>query len=168
MAAIAEKFVLGIGLNNAFFNIEFIYNPDINQIHIVEVNPRMCSQFADLYEKVDANNTYQALVDIALGNKPTLSHNQGVFACAASFVLRRFDNKRVTKIPTAQELQRFYQEFPEARVETHVIAGQYLNAIMQDGKSYRYGLIHLGAKDRDELYAKFERSKQLLSFEFAD
>ncbi len=53
MADIANRFMHGIGFNNGLFNIEFMYNPAHDTIHIIEINPRLVSQFADLYEKVD-------------------------------------------------------------------------------------------------------------------
>ncbi|HVV69010.1 MAG TPA: ATP-grasp domain-containing protein [Gammaproteobacteria bacterium] len=168
MMEIAKRFILGIDLDNTFFNIEFMYNPEDGTQHIIEVNPRICSQFADLYEKVDGYNSYQALVELALGQRPEIKHRQGKFNIAASFVLRRFNNKLAAKVPTEQDFFTFHHTFPEGRFEMHLQKGQYLDAIMQDGKSYRYGLIHLGASDEQELFAKFEASKKLLPFEFTD
>src|SRR5690606_20383348 len=47
MYDIAERCIQGIQLNNSFFNIEMIYNVEKNSIHIIEINPRLASQFAD-------------------------------------------------------------------------------------------------------------------------
>ncbi len=168
MIEIAQQFILGIGFDNAFFNIEFMYNSENERIHIIEINPRMCSQFADLYEKVDGNNSYQALALLSLGENPTLKHRAGNYNIAASFVLRRFDNKRVARIPSEDNLAEFHNTFPEGRLELPVQEGEYLGSIMQDGKSYRYLLIHLGGADEQELLTQFELSKKLLPFEFAD
>lgn len=166
MINIAEKFITGIAFDNSLFNVEMMYNPKTQNITIIEVNPRMCSQFADLYEKVDGYNTYQTMIDIALGNQPSINHRAGKFKIASSFVLRVFENKQVKHVPTPQDLEKFYQEFPEARVDIHVKEGDWLDSLMQDGKSYRYALIHLGATTQEELLMKFETSKNLLAFEF--
>jgi len=66
MARIAARFISSIGFDNGLFNIEMFYDPNSNSIHLIEVNPRMCPQFADLMEKVNGVNTYE----IALAMPP--------------------------------------------------------------------------------------------------
>lgn len=166
MAGIAKKFITGIKLENSFFNIELIHNPVTDQIHIIEINPRMASQFADLYEKVDGKNTYQTLLELAIGEKPEIVRKKGQFQVAASFVLRVFSDKRVKKIPGNKQLENFYEIFPDARVEIHVKEDEYLSSVKQDGKSFRYALIHLGANDQLELMEKFALAKRMLAFDF--
>ena len=46
-----------LGFDNGQFNIELVYNPEADTVHIVEINPRMSSQFADLFEKVDGTKS---------------------------------------------------------------------------------------------------------------
>jgi biotin carboxylase len=154
------------GFDNGIFNIEFMYNPKTDRVAIIEVNPRAASQFADLYEKVDGVNSYQHLVQLAVGKKPVLLKRRGAHALAGSCVLRIFENKRVRKAPSIKELQQLYAEFPDARCQIYVKEGGLLSDTFQDGKSYRYGLVHLGARDSQELQKKFERCKEILSFEF--
>lgn len=166
MHEIAKKFVSAAGLNNLLFNVEFMYNALTDEIHIIEVNSRMSSQFADMFEKVNGVNTYQILLDIALSKKPLIHHPQKKHNVASSFVLRRFENGRITKIPTDASLAKIYQKSPDARVEIHLEKDQNLDAIIQDGKSFRYGLINLGAKNWNELFAKFKSHQQHLAFEF--
>jgi hypothetical protein len=38
---------------------------------------------------------------------------------------------------------------------------------MQDGKSFRYGLVNIGANSHEELDAKLARCEDLLDFQFA-
>lgn len=166
MAQLAKQYIEGIKFNNSLFNIEMMYNPETGKMYFIEVNPRICNQFADLYEKVDGINSYQILIDLAVGNKPQLLRQQGKYKIASSCVLRRFTDGKAIKIPSPEQLRNFYQQFPDGRVEIHIEEEQYLSSILQDGKSYRYGLIHLGAMSQNELLAKFEQSKQLLPFEF--
>jgi biotin carboxylase len=113
MESIAKEFIRGIQLDNSLFNIEFMYNPDKDEVHIIEVNPRMSSQFADLYEKVDGINLYQILLDIGLGAQPKAKKKQGKYPVASSFVLRSFENKHVLKAPSEEELSRICQLFPD-------------------------------------------------------
>jgi hypothetical protein len=166
MNDIAITFIESLGLDNTLFNIEFMYNQRQESIHIIEINPRMCSQFADLYEKVDGIDTYQVLIDLALGNEPEILIKKGDFKVAASFALRCFTDKLVIKNPNPQQVKTAYQALPEMRLEIHAKEGEYLSSLLQDGKSYRYALIHLGGEDLEDLFAKFERSKDLLPFEF--
>lgn len=167
MADITKVFLQGIGFNNGFFNIEFMYNKKTDRIYIIEINPRMVSQFADLYEKVDGVNSYALLADLSIGKRPDNKQRCGQHAVAASFVLRVFKDYHVLKVPIQQAIDAVYNEFPDARVQIFVQEGQRLSDAFQDGKSYRYGLIHLGARDWQELYQKFERCRQLLHFKFS-
>src|SRR6185295_3088721 len=53
MKSITKKVIRHIGFDNGLFNIEMFYNPETGLIQIIEINPRMVGQFADLMEKVD-------------------------------------------------------------------------------------------------------------------
>lgn len=164
--AYASRCMQGLGFNNGMFNIEFFYHPLKDTIHIIEINPRMASQFADLYEKVDGTNSYEVLLSIATRNKPKIKKREGAFRLAASCVLREFKNKRVRKIPTPECIKEAHAWFPECRIEVFAQQGKKLSYELQDGKSYRYGLIHLGADDLAELELKLERCLKLLDFQF--
>ena len=168
MAQIAETFMSGIGYDNAFFNIEFMYNPATDEIHIIEINPKIASQFTDLFEKVDGLSSYSPLLEIALGQAPKFPRRQGAFQVAASCVLRTFENQRVLSVPSIEQVDDLVGRFPDARIEISVSAGSLLSDVMQDGKSFRYGLINIGAESRDELEAKFELCESLLPFQFAE
>ncbi len=166
MADIACMLMQGVGFDNGFFSIEFMYNPDTQDIHIIEVNPRTVSQFADLIEKVDGINTYSLVLALATGQKPKLLKRKGEHSMAACFVLRTFEDKKVVKAPSQEQLEQVYQLFPDARIQIYVQAGQKLSDAFQDGKSFRYGLVHLGGRDQQDLFEKFEQCKQVLEFQF--
>jgi biotin carboxylase len=168
MTQIAETFISGIGYDNALFNVEFIYNAETDALHIIEINPKIASQFTDLFEKVDGASSYRPLLEIALGEEPVFPKGQGAFKVAASCVLRTFDNKRVLSVPSAEQVEALTRRFPDARVEISASPGRLLSDIMQDGKSFRYGLINIGADSWDDLEAKFELCKSLLDFKFEE
>jgi biotin carboxylase len=167
MASIAEIFIKGIGYDNALFNVELMYNPATDRISIIEVNPKIASQFTDLFEKVDGANTYSLLLQIAAGEEPFWQQRRGSFKMAASCVLRTFEDKRVLDVPSPEEIASLLYRFPDARVEVCAAPGRLLSEAMQDGKSYRYCLINLGADSEGELAAKLERCRRSLSFRFA-
>lgn len=167
MAHVATTLMNGINFNNGFFNIEMMYNPETDSIYIIEVNPRMSAQFADLYEKVDGFNSFTTALDIAVGKQPEPLKHRGQFTIAASCVMRIFENKRVLKIPSQEQIAKVKERFPESRVFICVEEGMMLSDRLQDGNSFLYGLIHLGARDRQELLEKYEYAKKLLPFIFA-
>jgi hypothetical protein len=61
-----------LGFDNGQFNIEFIYNPEANTVHIVEINPRMSSCSRTVRESGRDEQLFGAL-DLALG-KPRTSN----------------------------------------------------------------------------------------------
>ncbi len=168
MGNIAQRLINGVGFDNSFFNVEFMYDQEKDTIKIIEVNPRMASQFADLYEKVDGVSSYRYACEVALGNTPIVQHKKGKFAVAASFVLRSLTNKKVIKIPTQDEINHAKKLFPDLRFYCFVTVGKTLADTMQDGYSFRYALIHLGGKNLKDLEQRFTACKKLLTFIFED
>jgi biotin carboxylase len=165
MASVAAQLMGGVGFDNGFFNIEFMYDEETDTIGIIEVNPRLCNQFADLYERVDGRNTYQLAYELARGNDPRLiSPQPGIFKCAASCVLRVFDDHLVTKVPTSADLDTLYNHFPDVRVEICVQEGHRLSSEKQDGKSFRYCVINLGGTNAEDLQDRLSMCKKLLPF----
>lgn len=164
MVALTQKVMSNSGLDNSLFNVECIYTPETDQIHIIEINPRFSSQFADLFERVDGFNTYETLLDLALGRKPTICYREGKFNIAASCVLRVFEDHLVERVPSPGMLKRVYELFPDARIEIYAQEGKKLSDEKQDGKSFRYGLVHLGAYDHEDLFNRFAICEQLLNF----
>jgi len=164
MSALAKKVMKSIGYDNGLFNIEFMFNPKTDAVHIIEINPRMSSQFADLFEKVDGVNTYSILLDLALGIKPTVTRRAGKHAMAASCILRSFEDKGVHKLPSAGEVENLQKQFPDLRVELLATEGQRLSQEIQDGNSFRYGLISIGARDRKDILETYDHCLSNLTF----
>jgi hypothetical protein len=161
MAEIATRAMLGLDFDNCMFNIEMMYDSEVDLVSIIEINPRMASQFADLYEKVDGTNAYEILLDIAFGLRPEPKRRQGPHLFAASCVLRAFEDCRIGSFPSKEEIERLALD-PDTRVELHGAAGRLLSEEMNDGRSYRYGIINLGGRDRSEVLRKFEACRAML------
>jgi len=166
MVDIATRLIKGIHFDNGIFNIEFMYNPETDAIHIIEVNPRMASQFADLFEKVDGTNTYQVQLDLAVGKKPHYQSGNGRFAYAASCVMRLFEDQHVIKVPDAEDIERVSCSIPDIRIEVCAREGKKLSEELQDGASFRYGVVNIGARDNQELLETFDYCKRELPFIF--
>ncbi len=162
MAEIAAILMQGLGFDNGLFNIEMMYDAGADQISIIEINPRMASQFADLYEKVDGTNSFNVLLDIAQGKPPCFTRRQGRYEFSASCVLRSFDDYLVAAVPSAAGIERLAQTYPDIRVELHATPGRKLSDEFQDGKSYRYGVVNLGGRDLADVLQQFESCRTRL------
>ncbi len=161
----AKKFVSGIELDMTLFNIEYMYNEQTDELHIIEINPRMSAQFCDLFAMVNGVSNYDVQYDIALGRKPTV-HKKGLFQISASLVGRQLYDQKVISAPTQDDLKNAQERFPELQFYPWVATGDKLSDVLQDGTSYVYGWIHLGAQNEHELEAKYQESRQLLPFVF--
>lgn len=166
MGDIARRFISGIKYDNWAFNVEMMYNPVTEQIHIIEVNARLASQFWDLFEKVDGSNPYTAILKIALGEKPCLKRGEGKFKIAGSCVLRTFEDKLTLSIPSSDDVERVKQKYPDAKVEILAKPGKRLSEQIQDSGSYRFGLVNIGADSYEHLEEKFEDCRAMLPYEF--
>ncbi len=170
MVRIAERCILGIGLDRTFFDIEFFYREADDSIWIIEVNGRMSSQFAPLYRMVDGIDLYAMQLDMCLGRDPGIRDVWGPERIrdkvAASLVLRTFQDGMVRRVPRDEDLGRFRERFPEAFVEILVAEGRKLSDELQDDESFRYALIDLCAEDWDELSERYREARALLPFTF--
>jgi biotin carboxylase len=166
MFDVARRVMRQLEFDNGQFNIEFMYDRETDGVHIIEINPRMSSQFGDLYEKVDGTNSYAVMLDLALGRKPQVKKRQGRHAMASSCVLRTFQNQKVLKLPSQGEIDKLLGQYPDMRVEILATEGLKLSQQMQDSVSYRYGLINIGGRDQQDILDIFDHGAKTLSFVF--
>jgi hypothetical protein len=164
MHDIALRLMRGVGFDNGMFNIEMMYDPDSDALSVIEINPRMASQFADLYEQVDGVNGYAIMLDIALGRAPRMRRRAGRHPMAASCVLRTFADQEILAQPSAEEVAKLAERHPGLRVEATGTVGGRLSDVMQDGNSFRYGLIHLGGRDRQDILQSLQECERHLTF----
>jgi hypothetical protein len=166
MSAIAHQCMAGVGFDNGLFNIEFMYNPTHDTIHIIEINPRMAAQFASLYEMVDGFNTYTIALNIALGLTSSLYRKNGKYLQAASCVLRLQEDCEVVQIPSEAEIRALESVFADIRIEVYASKGKRLSAYLQDGSTYRYAVINVGGENSGDIAQKLATCKSKLTFEF--
>ncbi len=166
MATIVKDLMQGIGFDNAQFNVELFYNNRTDQIHIIEINPRLSYQFGDLYENVDGMNTYQILLDLSTGKTPQFVKDSGEFKCTASFVLRTFEGKELRSVPKASHVASFNKKYSESNVKIYGKKGTKLSSEMRAIGSYRYGIVNVGAHSLLDLFAIYEDVQDSLPFSF--
>ena len=156
----------GVGFDNGLFNIEMMYDECDGSVRIIEVNPRMSSQFADLFEKVDGVNSYEILLNIALGQEPMYARGKGKHTVAVSHVLRTFSDKKILRVPDKEHEDALLKRFPDMRIELFGKPGETLSALLQDGNSFRYGIINLGGESLEDVAWRIQECEKHLAFEF--
>ncbi len=67
---VAQRFLGAIGYTHGFFNLEFFYDDHDDCLRVIECNPRLASQFSDLYERVHGVDAHAMALALALGADP--------------------------------------------------------------------------------------------------
>ncbi len=166
MADLARRAITQIGLNHSPFNIEFFYNSTINQIFLLEINPRISQAHTDIFEKVHGISHHDIMLNLALGKRPQALEYKGPFRIAGNFMLRTYEGGRVRKLPAEQEIKALQHQFPEMYLKLHVTEGMHLSELQgQDSYSYELANLFLGARNQDELIEKYQQCLEQLTFD---
>jgi len=168
MRELVARLMEGSGFDHSCFNVELFWDTARESIHVIEVNPRMSYQFADLYERVDGTNTFDVQLALATGETVRWHPRAGRHAAASSFALRRFRDARVRAVPSPAALARMAERFPGLRVKILCHAGQRLSELDQDPQSFRYGIANLSADSADALAADWAQVESALRFDFEE
>lgn len=165
---VASRTIRALGLSQGIFNIEMIYQPLDDSVRIIEVNPRICGQFGDLYQKVNGVHSYLTALDVVTGTPPRAIGAAGRYAMATSFPLRTFEPVRVLEAPDAERIDRAAELYPGTLIWSECEAGHALADFhsYEDGASARYGVVNVGADSRAELNARFFEVKRALGHRF--
>jgi ATP-grasp domain len=162
---IAERFLNYVGFDNSFFNMEFFYDQTNSQIKIIEFNPRLGSQLADLYTRVDGRNIFLMQLALARGLDPLIVERQSTNqTCAASFVFRRFDGADAPPPLSPSTREAFKKSFPNALLFEFRKSAVGLAREYKWLGSHRYGIVHLSGKHEADLQNQFEAATQLLGW----
>jgi len=155
MAEYTRQVISHIGLSDTAFNVEFFWEPKTDAIRLLEINPRMAEEHADLYQKVDGRPNHQIALDLALGRDPDWLSRKGAYRAAGKFFLRRFRDGVVKRVPEPEELAQVEKIFPGTRIMIYIKKGERLSArVHQDSYSYKIGCIFLGADSQAKLLAR--------------
>ena len=138
-------------------------------LHLIEINPRLCGQFGDLYEKVDGTNGFELALALACGETPVVRRGAGAFPAAASIPLRVFRSARLRRAPLAGEQRDAERRHPGTLVWSDCRSGDVLRvgSDVEDGQSVRYGVVNLGGASRNDIQEKLAAVARDLAFEFA-
>jgi hypothetical protein len=162
---VARRFLGEVGFSHGLFNLEFIHDPATDRLTAIEFNPRLASQFSDLYRRVDGIDLHRVALELAYGRDPAaLPRAAPTASAAASFVYRSFDRQAAPHMPSRLQRRRFEAEFPDGLLFDYP---RPRSAVARDFKwlgSYRYGIVHLGGRDASDLRRRCERASEVLGW----
>ena len=163
---VAQRFLGAIGYAHGFFNLEFFYDDHDDCLSVIECNPRLASQFSDLYERVHGVDAHGMALALALGTDPqSLPLRRPTAGVAASLVYRAFGlNSVVPPAPAAPQREALARGFPDALLLSFAKRGRSLARDFRWTGSHRYGIVHLGGSDREHLRQRCEDASALLGW----
>lgn len=162
---VAQRFLQAVGFTHGLFNMEFFYDAATDRLTVIEFNPRMASQFSDLYLRVTGVDLHAVALALAHGQDPaTLPHAAPVDGAAASFIYRVFQPHAPAPQPTAAQQRQLQQQYPDALLMTFPKSGGSMARDFKWLGSYRYGALHLGGRDAADLRARCTAASALLGW----
>ncbi|GAA4955359.1 ATP-grasp domain-containing protein [Streptomonospora halophila] len=166
---VACRVVTRLGLDNTTFNIEFFWDPDTDEVRLLEVNPRHSQSHARLMSFVDGRPNHTYRVDLALGREPELEQGGGDYAVAAKWFLRRFGDGMVRMAPGEEDVARMERDIPGTSAEILVEPGTRLSEMgEQDSYSFALAVVYTGAADAEGLQRAYELCLARLPFEIEE
>ena len=162
---IAQRFLHAVGFTHGLFNMEFFYDEAHDVLSVIEFNPRMASQFSDLYERVEGINLHEVGLALAHGRDPALLGRKSPTASvASSFVFRSFPARKPAHRPSQQQRELLQAAYPDALLLEYPRTDA---GVARDHKwlgSCRHGILHLGGQDEADLRRRCEVASRLLGW----
>lgn len=162
---VARRFLQAVGFTHGLFNMEFFFDAATDRLSVIEFNPRMASQFSDLYLRVQGLDLHALALALAHGQDPaTVPRLAPSAGAAASFVYRVFDAQQSATMPDSARQKAFAQRFPDALLFRFPKPRGSMERDFKWLGSYRYGIVHLGGADAEELRQRCEAASALLGW----
>jgi hypothetical protein len=166
---VSRRVIAAIGLSGCTFSIEFFADPDTGAVHVLEVNARHSQSHARLFRLVDgAPVNHEAMLALALGERPEPPRAEGPYAIAAKFYHRRFSDGVLRRGPSPDDVARIERDVPGVTVRPLLADGARLAAQIERQDSYSVELteVFVGAGSEAELSEKYERVIEALPYRF--
>ena len=163
--AVAQRFLAAVGFTHGFFNMEFFFDAASDRLSVIEFNPRLASQFSDLYRRVLGLDAHAMSLALALGEDPLAAGRVAPTAgAAASLVYRAFAQGATPAMPDAGARAALARRFPGALLFAYPKAGHSLARDFKWLGSHRYGIVHLDGRDENHLRQRAEEASALLGW----
>jgi hypothetical protein len=164
-ADVARRFLAAAGFTHGFFNMEFFHDAETGRLSVIEFNPRLASQFGDLYRRVAGLDAHRMALNLASGCDVFEGARQAPTAgAAASLVYRAFSADAVPPQPSPAARQALQQAFPDALFFGMPKQGHSLARDFKWLGSHRYGIVHLGGADALDLQRRAVKASALLGW----
>lgn len=162
---IAARFLEAIGFQHGLFNLEFFYDARSDRITVIECNPRMASQFSDLYRRVLGLDLHRLALRLALGESAIDTPRDSPTATVAcSLVFRSFPGETVPAPPSRSQQAALSQRFPDALLFAMPKREAGRRRDYAWTASHRYGLLHLGGTDWQDFETRAREASQILGW----
>jgi biotin carboxylase len=163
--AVAQRFLQAVGFTQGMFNMEFFHDPATGRLSVIEFNPRLASQFSDLYRRVHGLDPHAMSLALALGQDPALLPRKApVAGAAASLVYRCFTPGAAPPMPGLGQQSALARRFPEALLFMYPKSGHSLERDFKWLGNHRYGILHLHGRDEAQLRQHAEEASALLGW----
>jgi hypothetical protein len=168
MIDIVCRVVRRLELRDGLFNAEMMWDPKTDRVSIIEINPRISGQTADLFLRVDGTSSFEMALDVYTGTRPKVVPRGGRFGCASSHPLRIFEPMEVVRSPSQAEVRAVEERHPEVLVWNECVAGERLvDFSSEDGVSSRYAVINIAGRDPEDRQRKLEQVRAELDWQFS-
>jgi hypothetical protein len=163
MTAVTQRVMRHIGYDMGPFNIEHFWDPATDRLSLLEINTRISKSHAPLFRMVDGQYHHRVMLDLGLGRVPEFPQGRGKCKLAAKFMLRRFEDARVERVPTPAEIAAVEAVVPCSRIQVEVKAGDKLSDLRdQDSYSYELATLFIGADSEADLEARYRECLERL------
>ncbi len=162
---VARRFLGAIGFAHGFFNMEFFFDAATQRLAVIEFNPRLASQFSDLYRRVLGADVHAMTLALALGQDPReLPREAPRAGAAASLVYRAFPGQAAPAMPSTEARAHFAQSYPDALLFVYPRQGRELARDYKWLGNWRYGIVHLDGRDEQHLRERCLAASALLGW----
>src|SRR5699024_6022914 len=169
MAETTRRVIGAIGLRNSTFNIEYFWDEPTQRLALLEINSRHSQSHAQVFRWVDGRPNHLAMMDLALGRRPHMPRGKGEYAIAAKWMLRRFTDGLVVRVPSAAEVKAVEEQFPAVRITIVAKEHELLSDIEgQDSYSFMLAEIVVAGGSERELQTIYDSCCNALLFIIED
>ncbi|MEZ5661527.1 MAG: ATP-grasp domain-containing protein [Burkholderiaceae bacterium] len=153
---VAVRVLKAAGFDHGFFNMEFFYDRASDRLSVVEFNPRLAAQLADLYERVDGLDVHGMSVAMALGRDPSsVARLPSRAGAAASCALRTFDGSMPAPVGR-KRLRTARERFADTIILTFDKSDSGRRREFKWMGSNRYAVLNLHGRDEADLQRHYE------------
>lgn len=162
---ILARFLRAIGFEHGSVNAEFFYDPITDRLTVIEINPRLASQFGDLYRRVYGVDPHAMALALAQGANPfEVPRSKPESRVAASIVFRTSRLLPAPHAPTPRQVADLERALPGSLLLAFSRSRRSRERDLAWTGTSRYGVLHIGAGNGAELHEKATRAAGILGW----